>query len=285
MAELKRAEVVAEDEQIANRFRDYLEGLDYSVQIKDHVEPANPLDVDLIVYHVAPEAMRAERRQKVRPQARTRERPRFWLEAVQQISERAPEVPILVAVPPGEDASDRALDSGATDVIAETVTPKMFRRRLELLEAFRLVSVPVSLSLETAAIELPEETVAAQRGQANVLELPLPELRNEKSGRLDAQLVADYLGIPLKRLAGALEVGYPGVHKTPDSPRIQEKLRPVVYVLELANRAFGNAERVRKWLNRPLYELEDDSPLAVILAGEADAVETLLVNALTGIPV
>ena len=48
--------------------------------------------------------------------------------------------------------------------------------------------------------------------------------------------------------------------------------------------AFGAPEAVRMWLNRPLYELESDSPLAVMLAGEAGAVETLLANARSGIP-
>ena len=68
------------------------------------------------------------------------------------------------------------------------------------------------------------------------------------------------------------------------APRGQEPLTPVARVLELAAAALGSREAVRMWLNRRLRELDDESPLQVILAGEAAAVETLLHNARAGIP-
>jgi hypothetical protein len=289
-AETKRAEVVTRDEDVAGRFRIYLEELDYDVRVNPGEEPVAGSDLDLVIYHVPPDAMKAERRQSVRPQAAGREPSRFWMEAVHHISVQVPAAQILVAVAPGEDAADRALDSGATDVIEYTVTPGIFRRRLELLEAFRQVGLSVqriSFTMDEPAVPPaagPPASTAVPRRYDAVLELPLPELRNEHSGRIDAQAVATYLRIPLKRLAEAAGIRYQGLHKTPDSIRAEASLAPIVRVLELANRAFGNAETVRRWLNRPLHELEDDTPLAVILAGEAEAVETLLRNALTGIP-
>jgi hypothetical protein len=275
----RRAEVVAEDEVVAGRFRDYLQNLDYAVRVRDAVAPTTADDVDLVIYHVSPEAMRSERRQTARPRDGAEGPPRSWLEALRQISERAPATQVLVAVAAGESTADRALDSGATDVIEATVTPGIFRRRIEMLEAFRRPAAP------HLPPPLPPRTDRPRSHADTVLELPVPELRNDRSGRIDAQAVADYLGISLKRLADSVNVKYASLHKTPDSARAQDVLRPVVRVLELANRAFGNAEMVRRWLNRPLDELEDESPLAVILTGEADAVETLLRNALTGIPV
>jgi|GEM_PF-1591629 len=272
----KRAEIVAGDESIAERFRDYLEGLHYAVEVKREVEPTSTFDVDIVIYHVSPDAARAERRHKARlPRKQPQEPPRFWLEALRLISERAPAVPILVSVPAGGDAADKALDSGATDVIEGTVSPKIFRRRLEMLEAFYRKGGVAAPTLKTRR--------GAQR-RPGVLKVPLAELRNQRSGRIDAQRVADYLGIPLRRLADAIEVNYAGLHKTPDAPRVQERLRTVVRVLEMTDAAFGNREQVRMWLHRPLAELENDSPLAVILAGEAGAVETLLENARSGIP-
>ncbi|HEU4881115.1 MAG TPA: MbcA/ParS/Xre antitoxin family protein [Longimicrobium sp.] len=59
---------------------------------------------------------------------------------------------------------------------------------------------------------------------------------------------------------------------------------PIARVLEMAESVFGDRESARTWLNRPIPELEDQSPLGVILAGEAGAVETLLENARGGIP-
>jgi Protein of unknown function (DUF2384) len=263
----RRAEIVARDEEVADRFRGYLESLDYTVEVKSEVEPTNGFDVDVVVYHVSPEAAKAERRRKARPGGtRVQGPPRFWLDALRQICERAPDVPILVAVPPGADAGDKALDSGATDVIDETATPRIFRHRLEMLHTFFRFSAP------------------ADHVGPGVLDVPLPSLRHPGSGRIHAGRVATYLGVPLRRLADAMQAGYAGLHKTPDAPRVQEWLRPVVRALELADAAFGSDERVRMWLNHPLHELEDESPLAVILAGEAGAVETLLENARSGIP-
>lgn len=273
----KRAEIVSADRVIAARFRKYLEGLEYSVRVKSAVEPTDQFDVDIVVYHVSPDAARAERRRAVRPtQNQLQGSSRYWLEVVRFVSTHAPAVPILVSVPAGGDAADRALDSGATDVIEETVSPKVFRRRVEMIEAFRHGST----SLATAVRPLSRGAASAARG---VLDLPLPELRST-SGRIDARRVAEYLGIPLSRLADAIQVKYASLHKTPDGPRVQEKLGPIVRVLELADLAFGNEEQVRMWLNRPLHELENESPLATILAGEQGAVETLLENARLGIP-
>jgi hypothetical protein len=117
-----------------------------------------------------------------------------------------------------------------------------------------------------------------------VLSVPLPDLRNEGSGRIDARRVADYLGISLRQLSGALGLPYARVHKTPDAAGLQVLIAPVVRILELADAAFGSREAIVMWLNRPLYELENDTPLSVMLAGEPGAVETLLLNARSGIP-
>jgi hypothetical protein len=258
--------------------------MDYEVSISRDLDPSSGADADLVIYHVPKKALTAERRAAVRPEAVSQKPPHGWMESVWQMHTRAPGTPIIVALAPGEGAADQALASGATDVIEETVTRTLFRRRMEMVQAFRrmwIIPVPAPLVPRDVDPTGPRGVSPARQG---VLELPLPELRNAQSGRIDAQRVADYLAIPLRRLAAVLAVGYAGLHKTPDSARTQEALRPIVRVLELANRAFGGAEPVRKWLNRPLRELEDESPLAVILAGEADAVETLLVNALTGIP-
>jgi hypothetical protein len=279
----RRAEVVAQDKKIAARFRGYLESLHYTVEVKSEVEPTNRFDVDIVVYHVSPDAAKAERRRKARPRGtHAQGPPQFWLEAVRQIYERAPAVPILVAVPAGDDAGDKALDSGATDVIEETATPKIFRRRLEMLYTFLRSSAPDAPTRLVAG----EATAASRidRAGTGVLSVPLPALRDAGSGRIDAGRVADYLGVPLRRLADAMGVKYATLHKTRDASRVQPWLRPVLRVLELADAAFGSEERVRMWLNRPLYELESESPLAVLLSGEAGAVETLLENARSGIP-
>jgi hypothetical protein len=281
--ETRRAEVVTGDEKFGEQFRGYLEELNYDVEVRREVGPTVRLGVDIIVYHVSPEAAKAERRSKARPRAGAAGNPpRYWLDAVHQLSERAPETPILVAVPAGNDAADKALDSGATDVIDDTVTPKIFRRRMEMLEAYSRASSRRTSSATPAPVV--RKGTLTRRSRRGILNVPLPELRNERSGRIDARRVADYLAIPLRQLADALQLPYAGVHKTPDAPRLQAPFAVIVRILELADAAFGDRDGVRMWLNRPLYELESESPLSVILAGEAGAVETLLENARAGIP-
>lgn len=275
-----QAEVVARDGAVAGRFREWLQGMDYEVTVRDHADPFSGEETDLVLYHVPEQDLAAERRAAVRPSVRAR-RPRYWMERVWAMHANAPGTPIIVAIAPVAGAAEKALASGATDVIEENVTPSLFRRRMEMVQAYRRTWI-IPASAFVRGSQSPGQPAPPAGGA--VLQLPLPELRNPLSGRLDAQAVANYLAVPLRRLSEVLGVGYAGLHKTPDSVRLQEQLRPMVRVLELANRAFGNAEQVRKWLNRPLHELEDESPLAVILAGEAAAVETLLVNALTGIP-
>jgi hypothetical protein len=273
-ATAKRAEVVAENETTGLELRGVLEGLNYSVGLKGQVEPEADEDrfarADVIIYDVSTAAARAERRRAVRPEAvRRTGRLRFWLEALHHLSVSAPLVPILVTLPAGVEAADAALASGATDVLQGGFTRNLIRRRLEMLEAFS----------RTSSAGRPRR--AAGKG---ALSLPLPAVRSSASGRIDAQKVADYLGVPLRQLAAAIGLPYAGVHKTPDAVRIQQPLAPFAHILELAEGAFGAPEPVRMWLNRPLHELENDSPLAVMMAGEAGAVETLLANARAGIP-
>ncbi len=275
---LKRAEVVAQDENMAHRLRGYLEDLHYAVWTKSAVAPETDAlrlaAADVIIYDVSTEAAQAERRRRRRPGSPgDAAGAGFWMDALHRVYECAPAVPILVTLPTGVEAADAALESGATDVIQGTVTPGIIRRRLEMLEVF----VRASAAALHPVRSQPHAT-------AGVVDVPLPELRSEASGRLDAQKIADYMGIPLRRLSAGLGLPYASVHKTPDAARGQEPLTGISRVLELAVAALGSREAVRMWLNRRLRELEDESPLQVILAGEAGAVETLLYNAQAGIP-
>src|SRR5205823_6100645 len=81
------------------------------------------------------------------------------------------------------------------------------------------------------------------------LRVVLRELHDSESGRISADKVAEYLGIPLKRLAEALEVNYVAVHKTPDAEGLQERLAPIKRSLEILHEIVGDLKTVRAWLN------------------------------------
>jgi CheY-like chemotaxis protein len=117
-----------------------------------------------------------------------------------------------------------------------------------------------------------------------MIEIPQRELHDPESGRIDAQEVANYLGVPLAKLAGALGVKYPALHKTPSAPGLQEKLRPIKESIDLVSRITVSKSDARAWLNNPHPDLGGSTPMEVILEGQAGAVAALLDNALSGIP-
>ena len=87
----------------------------------------------------------------------------------------------------------------------------------------------------------------------------------------------------LAKLCAGLELSYGAVHKNPDSEAIQAALRPVKRILEILYEYFRAPEVIRAWLNSVHPDL-GMSPLDAILANMAEAVETMLENAIAGIP-
>lgn len=119
---------------------------------------------------------------------------------------------------------------------------------------------------------------------AATLAIPLAELHNQASGRIDAGRIAAFLDIPLPKVAAALGASYAAVHKTPDAPSLQAALGPIQRSLILIDRGTRNRREARIWLNSPHPDLGEKTPLEVILSGRADAVVALLENAIAGLP-
>ncbi len=113
----------------------------------------------------------------------------------------------------------------------------------------------------------------------------LPGLHDPATGRVDARKVSEYLGVPLKRLAEGLEFNYKTAHRNPDAEAFQEALHPVKRSLEILDEFFHKPELVRAWLNTPHPDLDDATALDTILQNRAEAVLTILENALSGVPV
>jgi len=117
-----------------------------------------------------------------------------------------------------------------------------------------------------------------------LLDVPLTQLHNPESGRIDAARVAQFLGVALPQVAAAVGAGYTAVHKTPDASSLQKGLGPIKRSLALLSRATRNRRDARAWLNSPHPDLEEKTPLEVMLSGHADAVVTLLENTIAGLP-
>ena len=122
------------------------------------------------------------------------------------------------------------------------------------------------------------------RGRAT-LQVILPELHDETNGRLDAQKLAAYLGVPLKRLAEGLRLNYKAVHRNPSAAGFQPALKPIKRCLEILHGFFHKPETVRVWLNTPHPDLENRTALEVVLSHNPVAVLRILENAAAGVPV
>lgn len=120
---------------------------------------------------------------------------------------------------------------------------------------------------------------------AGGLQVTLPELHDEATGRIDAQKVANYMGVPLARLAEALQLNYKAIHRNPSAEAAQPPLKPVKRSLEILHEFFHKPETVRVWLNTPHPDLDGHTALELILANHPDAVLRILENAAAGVPV
>ncbi len=153
--------------------------------------------------------------------------------------------------------------------------------------------MPATLQRETAShVEPPvEDQIIALEAKLRSLRqvagvrVVLSELHDEGTGRIDAQKVAAYLGIPFKRFAEGLEINYKTAHRNPAAEAFQGALRPVKRSLEILDEFFRKPELARAWLNTPHPDLDGSTALETILENRAEAVRTILENALAGVPV
>lgn len=112
----------------------------------------------------------------------------------------------------------------------------------------------------------------------------LPALHNPTSGRLDAKRIAEYLGIPVAKLAEALGRKTAAVHKSPAAASLQDRLAPIARLLGILQEFFRSPEGIRAWLNSPHPDLGNETPMSVLLDGNAEVVADMLEAALAGQP-
>jgi hypothetical protein len=138
--------------------------------------------------------------------------------------------------------------------------------------------------LKSQIMAVQEQLEKIVRG-AGGLRVILPELHDETTGRINAQKLAVYMGVPLKRLADGLQLNYKAVHRNPSAETFQSALKPAKRSLEILHEFFNKPATVRVWLNTPHPDLEGSTALEMILANNSNAVLRILENAVAGVPV
>lgn len=143
--------------------------------------------------------------------------------------------------------------------------------------------------LTAKAAEMQNQITAFQqelqsRFLSGSVQVILPELHDAATGRIDAQKVADLMGVPLKRFAEGMRLNYKAAHRNPAAGAVQEALQPVKRSLEILHE-FGKPQLIRAWLNTPHPDLDGSTALETILDNNAKAVLRILENAAAGVPV
>jgi hypothetical protein len=138
------------------------------------------------------------------------------------------------------------------------------------------------LKIQLLAVQEQLDTLLRGHGR---LQVRLPELHDPANGRIDAEKLAVYMGVPLKRLAEGLALNYKTVHRSPAAEGFQPRLQPVKRCLEILHEFFDKPETVRVWLNTPHPDLDGRTALDLILANHPGAVLSILESAAAGVPV
>ncbi|MFP4167113.1 MAG: hypothetical protein ACLFUF_08145 [Opitutales bacterium] len=114
-------------------------------------------------------------------------------------------------------------------------------------------------------------------------------IRNSKSMRLDAKLIADYFDLSLRELARILGKIHGTIDKTPDSKNLQPDLR--IFEAILRGRLLVNHDDAlfRQWLNTgsdalPKQNGSHPSPMDIIRMGHPEVVAGMVDRELTGEP-
>jgi len=105
--------------------------------------------------------------------------------------------------------------------------------------------------------ELQDQIMAFQQErqfnfQSGGVRVILPELHDAATGRIDAQKVADLMGVPLKRFAEGIGLSYKAAHRNPSAEAYQEALQPVKRSLEILHEFFGKPPTIRAWRVAPV---------------------------------
>jgi hypothetical protein len=151
-----------------------------------------------------------------------------------------------------------------------------------LLERPEILDQAAEMQSQITAMQEKLQTLLRGAGGLQVI---LPELHDKASGRIDAQKLADYMGLPLKRLAEGLQLNYKAIHRNPSAEACQPPLQPVKRAVEILHEFFHKPETVRVWLNTPHPDLDGHTALEMILANHTYAVLRILENAAAGVPV
>lgn len=151
-----------------------------------------------------------------------------------------------------------------------------------LVQLMRMPVTPGELQYHLA--RLFEGVTSKYRSPTPLKINPLPELRNDDTGRLDATKVAAIFDLTMNEVALCVERPRSTLVKTPDSISIQLKLRHFERIANGLLTVTGSMKGLKMWLNSPSPSLDSHTPLEVLKLGKIELLAGWVDDARLGSP-
>lgn len=105
----------------------------------------------------------------------------------------------------------------------------------------------------------------------------------DAGGFVDYHKIQKHLNIKVQNLAHAVGRTPRALEKNPQSEKIQQGLRKIVYIVSLLKEMLGSEAEILIWLKAPNSEFNGLSPWEVIVQGEVDAAIDYLLDVRKGV--
>jgi len=188
------------------------------------------------------------------------------LELLHQVRKHQPSIPAILLVPPASGAWGQTMNDPRTELVSSPAQAFELQHRIaKLLSQVQHASkaIPTGQSLTNA----------------------VAELRNPRSGKLDATLVADAFGISLADVARAIGKKLQTIHQTPDSDGLQKPLYPYERIASAIKYTAGSLQPALKiWLNAHNPTMPNTFPVELVKNGHAEQLADLWDDTLLGHP-
>lgn len=94
----------------------------------------------------------------------------------------------------------------------------------------------------------------------------------DMKGFVDYNKLREHLGIKVKTLAHAIGKTPRALEKNPQSEKIQNEFRKLVYILVLLKEMLSSEDEISIWLKTPNPDYDGLSPIEIISDGKSDSV-------------
>ena len=110
-----------------------------------------------------------------------------------------------------------------------------------------------------------------------MLNLVLEKVTDLEKGIIAPRALGEFMHLEISAISKLSHINRNTLTRNPDSPRVQEALKPVVEILSIASDLMSSPEKAVVWfLHQPLTDFDYKTPQTLVEEGHADAVKAHL---------